>query len=274
MLDSHPKKKLYATLSPPLSPVPFIDHRLQALLAESNTEKTTANALFTTAQYSEAISTYDRALASCPNYLDYEVAVLQSNISACYLKLEEWKEAVESATRSLDRLEIIDPLPKSKDEKNTSGVGKNGKSTTSEGADDAVVELRSDDDDVSAALEKLKLSDERKADVQKIRAKALLRRARGRIELGGWSNLAGAEEDYKQLASMKNLPLSDQKVVKAALRDLPPRVNAAREKEMGEMMGKLKELGNGILKPFGLSTDNFKMVKDEKTGGYSMNFQK
>ncbi len=59
-------------------------------------------------------------------------------------------------------------------------------------------------------------------------------------------------------------------MVTTAIRTLPPRINAAKEKEMAEMMGKLKELGNGILKPFGLSTDSFKFEKDEKTGSYSM----
>ncbi|MCJ1362566.1 hypothetical protein MMC16_001670 [Acarospora aff. strigata] len=69
---------------------------------------------------------------------------------------------------------------------------------------------------------------------------------------------------------MPALPPQDKRIVQKALQTLPPRLEQAKQKEMGEMMGKLKELGNGILKPFGLSTDSFNMVKDEKTGGYSM----
>jgi hypothetical protein len=68
------------------------------------------------------------------------------------------------------------------------------------------------------------------------------------------------------------LPASDLKTVQTALRTLPNQINAAKEKEVAEMMGKLKDLGNGILKPFGLSTDMFKMQQGPD-GGYSMSFE-
>ncbi|KAK2796014.1 hypothetical protein FQN51_009560 [Onygenales sp. PD_10] len=242
------------------------------LLNQSNTEKSSANKLFTSARYSEAITTYDRALSFCPNYLDYEIAVLQSNIAACYLKLEDWKAAVDAASTSIDRLDkALPPLL----ETSASDTGKVG----SEDANDSsnrVVELDGDGDEEAdeALLKKLREDDARREDIMRIRAKALMRRARAKMELGGWANLQGAEEDYKALLGLKNLPASDEKVVRRALRELPPLIDSAREKEMGEMMGKLKDLGNGILKPFGLSTDNFKFIKDEKTGGYNMSFEK
>ena len=46
------------------------------------------------------------------------------------------------------------------------------------------------------------------------------------------------------------------------------------ERMKEEMLGKLKELGNGLLGRFGMSLDNFKAVKDEKTGSYSISMSK
>ncbi|KAL2373521.1 tetratricopeptide repeat protein 1 [Blastomyces gilchristii SLH14081] len=250
------------------------------LLSQSNTHKSEANKLFSSARYSEAITTYDRALSFCPNYLDYEIAVLRSNISACHLKLEDWKAAVEAATASIDRLDrALPPQPrKGKESASGEGVGDGASTNASASADsnDVVELLDGDGDEESeeAQLKKLQEEDKRKEDIQRIRAKALMRRARARMELGGWANLQGAEEDYKELLAMGNLPVQDDRVVRKALRELPGLVNAAREKEVADMMGKLKDLGNGILKPFGLSTDNFKFVKDEKSGGYNMSFEK
>ncbi|KAK4191913.1 Tetratricopeptide repeat protein 1 [Podospora australis] len=238
------------------------------MLADSNTHKTEANILFTSGKYDLAINKYDEAVAVCPNYLDYELAVLRSNISACNLKLEEWKEAVKNATSALDSLDRVEQKEKEQDAQTKPKDGDSDVEeveTVSAGAAKAGPPIR-EDDPAEAARRK------RQDDIARIRAKALMRRARGRSELGGWSNLEGAIEDYKRLSGMTNLSPADKRLVQAQLRALPPRAKAAQEKETAEMWAKLKDLGNGILKPFGLSTDAFKMVKDEKTGGYSMNF--
>ncbi|OQD76438.1 hypothetical protein PENDEC_c004G02391 [Penicillium decumbens] len=243
-----------------------------SLLKEAQEIKAEANKLFSAGCYDQAISTYDRALASCPNYLDYDVAVLRSNIAATYLKLEDWKSAVDSATMSIDRLDkIIPPTTEKKDQSDSTEQPPSGSNTQN---DDAVIELTGENVEAEEKeLNRLKEQDEQRNNVLRIRAKALIRRAKAKSQIGGWASLQGAAEDYQTLAAMENLPAADQRIVQRALLELPDRIKEAREKEMAEMMSKLKGLGNGILKPFGLSTDNFKFVQDPKTGGYSMNFQ-
>ncbi|KAI9787415.1 MAG: hypothetical protein M1835_002682 [Candelina submexicana] len=232
---------------------------VQALVSESNELKSQANKLFGTSHYSEAIQEYDKALSSCPNYLEYEIAVLRSNIAACHLRLEDWKAAITAATLSLEALDRLNP-PKPTEE---------------------VPNLEEIDDETEARINAAQgrsssseIEGRSKEDIQRIRAKALMRRGKARTEQGGWAALQGADEgsDYKALSQMPELPAADKKIVQRALATLPPRLEEAKSKEMAEMMGKLKQLGNGILKPFGLSTDNFNMIKDEATGGYSMQF--
>jgi len=67
-------------------------------------------------------------------------------------------------------------------------------------------------------------------------------------------------------------PLSPQAAeIKRSLNSLKPRIEAAQKREMDDMTGKLKELGNSFLGNFGLSTNNFKFEQNPQ-GGYSMNF--
>ena len=56
--------------------------------------------------------------------------------------------------------------------------------------------------------------------------------------------------------------------------ELAKRIEERNEKLKQEMLGKLKEVGNKILGKFGMSVDNFKMVQDPETGGYSIKFEK
>lgn len=215
-------------------------------MKESQELKSEANQLFLVASYDQAISSYDRALASCPNYLDYDVAVLHSNITACHLKLEAWKSAVDSATVSIERLEKLVPSnsPQDKDE---GAKGKEPTQSDGKGTDD-VVEISGEDEDVELAeLQRLKDQDELRAKVLRLRAKILMRRAKAKSQIGGWGSLQGATEDYQALVAIEHISAEDKRIAQRALRELPARINQAREKEMGEMMGKLKEVCTTIV---------------------------
>lgn len=245
----------------PSLPVIFPPDEEKRLLSESQQEKTFANRIFTSGEYSGAIQGYEKALASCPTYLEYDIAVLRSNIAACHLKLTEWKQAVESATQSLEALDTLDPPAAGAGTMHTdAGTGRGIVS----GEIDETSELY---------IDALVRTGHTINDVHKLRTKALLRRAKARHEVGGWSSLQGSLEDYQALSkSPHQLSNLDQKAVQLALRTLPTKMEQAKNSEMADMMGKLKQLGNGILNPFGLSTDNFQFTKDEQSGGYSMNF--
>jgi tetratricopeptide (TPR) repeat protein len=243
------------------------------LLSSSNETKTSANALFGTGSYENALQTYDRALSLCPNYLDYEIAVLHSNISACNLKLADWKAAAEAAGKGIECSERLEPLPSVRAPERKKEGGDDDKVGDGKAEDGQVVEEV--DEAFAARLENLSRSGRSLAEVRKLQVKMLMRRAKAKTELGGWSNLQAADEDYRVLLAPVMLPAlspTDKRSVETNARALVPRLNQAKEQEMAEMMGKLKGLGNTFLKPFGLSTENFKFEQDAKTGGYSMNF--
>uniref|UniRef100_A0A182VXS0 Uncharacterized protein n=1 Tax=Anopheles minimus TaxID=112268 RepID=A0A182VXS0_9DIPT len=95
--------------------------------------------------------------------------------------------------------------------------------------------------------------------------KALLRRANLYEET---DKLDESLEDYRKVQELE--PGNSE--ARAAQERLPPKISERNERLKEEMMGKLKDLGNMILRPFGLSTQNFEMKQDPQTGSYSINF--
>jgi len=96
--------------------------------------------------------------------------------------------------------------------------------------------------------------------------KSLIRRAKLYEEL---DKLDEAFADYKRIVELD----SSNHEARAAVQRLPPIINERNEKLKEEMMGKLKDLGNLVLRPFGLSTSNFQLQPTE-AGGYTINFKK
>ncbi|KAJ7316233.1 hypothetical protein JRQ81_002395 [Phrynocephalus forsythii] len=95
--------------------------------------------------------------------------------------------------------------------------------------------------------------------------KALLRRAELYEKT---EKLDEALEDYKNV--LEKDPSVHQ--AREACMRLPREIEDRNEKLKAEMLGKLKDLGNLVLRPFGLSTENFQVNQDSSTGSYSINF--
>jgi hypothetical protein len=149
-----------------------------SLVAESDTLRKSANNLFTVSDFTGAITGYERALAQLPSYLDFEIAVLRSNITACFLQLKEWKSCIEQADKGLQCLEDYE---------------KEEAESETKGQEDRIVEI-ADDEVVEEGIVEETKARHTKDEVQKIRIKLLLRRAKARVESGGWAALNGAVE--------------------------------------------------------------------------------
>lgn len=54
--------------------------------------------------------------------------------------------------------------------------------------------------------------------------------------------MVGVGTDYNLLSQMPNLSPADRKIVERQLVLLPPKIKAAQEKEMGELIGGLKKV--------------------------------
>ncbi|KAH3763947.1 tetratricopeptide repeat protein 1 [Pelomyxa schiedti] len=97
--------------------------------------------------------------------------------------------------------------------------------------------------------------------------KVLLRRARA---YENNANPKDALTDYKKVAELEQPPTKD---VTDAITRLEPLAKAQIDREMAEMLGKLKDLGNSILGRFGINLNNFHMEKDPNSGSYSIKYQ-
>ncbi|XP_074528582.1 tetratricopeptide repeat protein 1 [Halichoeres trimaculatus] len=95
--------------------------------------------------------------------------------------------------------------------------------------------------------------------------RALLRRAELYEQT---EKLDEALEDYKKALDID----PNQTTARQACMRLPGQIQERNEKLKEEMLGKLKDLGNLVLRPFGLSTNNFQVNQDAQTGSYSINF--
>lgn len=222
------------------------DEAIEKLKSESNELKLEGNQAFKEERFEDAIDFYTKALKSCPKTCSSERSVLYSNRATARAKL-----LTSGSFANSDDCDGNDDEKKKDGEKEEMDVKKGGKRNV-------VKEIR--EKAVKDCSKSIGLNDKY--------LKPLVRRATLLHEMGG-EHLDSSLSDYKRI-----LELDPSNVgAKSAIFQLESEINERNEKLKEEMVGKLKELGNFVLKPFGLSTDNFKLDQNPETGGYSINFK-
>ncbi|KAI9470021.1 MAG: hypothetical protein EXX96DRAFT_588461 [Benjaminiella poitrasii] len=81
--------------------VDYQPEELKKLLEEATEYKNKGNTYFSQGEYKKAIAEYENALFTCPESLQKDRAVYFSNIAACHLKQNEYKEARDMCIQAL-----------------------------------------------------------------------------------------------------------------------------------------------------------------------------
>lgn len=128
---------------------------------------------------------------------------MKSNVAACYLKLEQWKEAAKASSEALEGLERLKNTDEKTEEKdgNEDGESKEEETNDEEEADEEIISEGATKAEAARGKDINGEKESRAKDIERIRAKALMRRARARSEQDGWSTLAGAVEGRFPLAA-------------------------------------------------------------------------
>ncbi|WRT63859.1 uncharacterized protein IL334_000784 [Kwoniella shivajii] len=249
----------------------FSTEDLNELLTKAIRLKNEGNALFTfkpIPKYDEAISTYLKAIDHLPHIPsppeeDESVNPKKGGNKSGESGIEEVTEE-EAIKIEQEELKKATSDQEKQREQVENGIKECTKNVWGNLAA-CYLALKKDKEAVEACTEALKIDPNY--------VKGLHRRATANERIGELSALVSAKDDYTLLQNLlpPSSPLNPS--IRRSLTNLPERIKVEEKKQMDEMMGKLKDLGNSLLGNFGLSTDNFKFEKQDN-GGWGMNFQR
>ncbi|OWK11669.1 TTC1, partial [Cervus elaphus hippelaphus] len=216
---------------------------------ESSRLKEEGNEQFKKGDYIEAESSYTRGLQTCPSCFQKDRSVLFSNRAAARMKQDKKEMAISDCSKAIQL--------------NPSYIR-------------AILrraELYEKTDKLDEALEDYKSILEKDPSVHQAR-EACMRLPKQIEERNERLKEEMLEQEWPLAIVPQSLP---QKMIVLMLVAIghSATVLATEDDRVDvrlEERGKLKDLGNLVLRPFGLSTENFQIKQDSSTGSYSINF--